>query len=275
MKKLPDLPHGLEPTWIARYLFNSMREIHDSRGIAIFSGPPGIGKTTSIEAFSISSCHVLHITASPRTRELALLRHIKEALSPHIALTSGSGTGGAYLLQQNLARDMRQFAREHGGVYVGMNSEWSKIDAEERPLYPKLTIVIDEAQYLQREAIEHLLFLNDAMGFPFPVGLIIIGNDELSLKADMDGTSQISAAMADRARISHKFYYSDIEDEDILLLLGKAGIACTDARHRLLAKLRTGHHAFSFRTVERAARLALELADGLPVAVDTIEKIHV
>lgn len=89
----------------------------------------------------------------------------------------------------------------------------------------KFSIVVDEAQYLCRDAIEILRFWNDADRTitPFPIGLAFIGNSEFVLEDNPSGQSVLSGAVRSRALFVEALSYEYVIDDDVSSFLGDCG----------------------------------------------------
>jgi len=76
------------PTSVARRMIVRMRATHERRRISIFSGPPGIGKTTAVDAFQghhPDAAAVVKIARRP-AKEVLALQHALEAIRRLAAL---------------------------------------------------------------------------------------------------------------------------------------------------------------------------------------------
>src|SRR5436305_216629 len=64
-------------TSIARRLIVRMQATHDRRRISVFSGPPGIGKTTAIDRFAATNAGSVAVVKVARrnAREVLVLQH--------------------------------------------------------------------------------------------------------------------------------------------------------------------------------------------------------
>jgi DNA transposition AAA+ family ATPase len=248
-------------TSIANTLIPRMRRTHERRRIAVFSGPPGIGKSTAIERFRADEdpcVAVVAVPPGPRTglKPVAALQLAIEALRGlDIHGDSGSRIPASYAEQRS--------------AMFNMVCRWAGIDpyrvrrANDPVEAASLTIVFDEAQNLSREAIEALRFINDAKGgfSPFPLGLIFVGNNEFILKSDRFGQSALSDAVADRALFSEAYAYSDVTDDDLILFLEARGLTAPEAL-RLTVRYFASRTNRSFRRVSDLLDELMEEAEG-------------
>lgn len=248
------------PTSVARNMLGRMRKTHEKARIAIFTGPPGIGKSTSIRALR-AECpdEVAIITIKDRNASAVLaLRHMLRALSQLI----GNGDGPSPQSESSRLAFQIQFALE-----VWRNQHFNGA---------RLTLIFDEAQNLSRGAIETLRFYNDAAGddMPFPVGLIFVGNHELSLKVDDKGQSTISAAVSSRAFYKIEFDVTKpVLEADYRLLLEDAGVmdaAAVDLIVRYFTRPRVPRDLRQLRQLIEELR---EEADDDPITVETVNSV--
>ncbi len=206
------------PTSVSRRLIARMEATHQRRRISVFSGPPGIGKTTAIDRFQADnpgSVAVIKVARRP-AKEVVVLQHSLEAVR---RLCGSSALGIPSSIWELRSYLFRAFC------------DWAGIDAvaarrgDDGPGHEgRLTLVFDEAQNLAREAIEVLRFWNDAdrCYAPFPIGIVFVGNNEFAL-AGSATESVISAAVADRALYLQTLDYDDVTDDDLRLMLDAHG----------------------------------------------------
>lgn len=236
-----------------------MRVTHERRRISIFSGPPGLGKTTAIDAFQSSSLDgvVVVKVANRPAREVVVLQHILEAFRRM--------AGDAKRAVPSSIWELRRYLRQE-------IEAWSIRGSEEPAAAPQLTFVFDEAQNLSRGAIEVLRYWNDAdrCYAPFPIGLIFVGNNEFALQSAASGESAISAAVADRALYVQTLEYVDLTDEDIDMFLKAQGLADASGRAAVIRFLRTSRTPRSLRRVIDLLEDVADLADGQPMTSSVI-----
>ena len=256
-------------TSIARRLIARMHAAHERRRIAVFAGPPGIGKTTAIDALvrEIPDHLVVVKVARRNAREVLVLQHVLDALRR----LGGSPSLHFPTSLWELRNDI------FGAVCAWAGADPAAARRAEYPLadFPRLTIIFDEAQNLAREAIESLRYWNaaDRCYAPFPLGLVFVGNNEFSLQTDLDGRSVISAAVADRALYVQTFDYSDVTDDDLRLYLEVRGILDEMALNTLIRHLNERRASRSFRRIQDLVEELTETSSGQPVTVDIVRDL--
>ena len=245
------------PTSIARRMMARMQATHDRRRISVFSGPPGIGKTTAIDAFRARQPDSVVIAKVSRrhAREVLALQHVLETVRALSGPGSDILSNSVWKLRQDLFQALCQWA---GADPIRARSG-TEPSADE---LPRLTIVFDEAQNLSRQAIDALRYWNDTdrCYSPFPLGLIFVGNSEFSLEVDNLGQSVISAAVADRALYAQAFDYDELSDDDLRLFLRAKGLVDPGAVSNILRHFRAPRAVRSLRRV-------MDLVEDLPDAV--------
>ncbi len=253
-------------TSIARRLIVRMHAAHDRRRIAVFAGPPGIGKTTAVDALNreLPNGVVVVKVARRNAREVLVLQHVLDAIRRLAGSPSVHFPSSLWELRGDIFNSICSWAGAEPAA--ARRAEYSASD------FPKLTIVFDEAQNLSREAIEALRYWNDTdrCYAPFPLGLVFVGNNEFSLQTDLDGRSVISAAVADRALYVQTFDYSDVTDDDIRLYLEAKGIVDDIALNTLIRHLNERHASRSFRRTQDLVEELIEAACGKPVNVELV-----
>lgn len=206
------------PTSVSRRLVARMEATHQRRRISVFSGPPGIGKTTAIDRFRTDNPGAVAVVKVARrpAKEVFVLQHCLEAVR-RLTGTSALGVPSSiWELRNYLLRAFCEWASIDPAA-VRRGDELAEHDG-------RLTLVFDEAQNLSREAIEVLRYWNDAdrCYAPFPIGIIFVGNSEFALSGPAT-ESVISAAVADRALYLQTLDYDDVTDEDLRLMLDAHG----------------------------------------------------
>ena len=247
----------------ARRLVTRMQATHERRRISVFSGPPGIGKTTAIDEFSRRNGEGVAIVKVARrnAREVIVLQHTLEALRRLIDSSFEHAPGSVFELRRHLFLTTCSWA--------GVDPALARRGDFDSQRFPRLTIVFDEAQNLSREAIESLRYWNDRdrCYAPFPVGLVFVGNDEFSLAGASAAESVISAAVADRALYLQSFEYDDVADDDLKLFISSKGEFEDGAVAAIVRSFRGPRSPRSFRRLGDLLDDLIELADGADITV--------
>lgn len=206
-------------TSVARRLIARMQATHERRRISVFSGPPGIGKTTAIDEFAKRNRREVVVVKVARrnAREILVLQHTLEALRRLIGSPLVHAPSSVWELRNDLFKvlctwaDIDVLSARHGEYDLAR--------------LPRMTVIFDEAQNLSREVIDTLRYWNDAdrCYAPFPLALGFVGNNEFSLAGASASDSVISAAVADRALYLQTLDYEDIADDDLALIIDAHG----------------------------------------------------
>lgn len=255
-------------TSVARRLISRLQANHERRRISVFSGPPGIGKTTAIDEFvRRRSGDVAVVKVARRNaKEVLVLQHTLEALRR----LCGSSLEHAASSLWDLRNDL------FGAICRWAGAEPAPARRGEYDLagFPRLTIVFDEAQNLSREAIDGLRYWNDGdrCYAPFPVALAFVGNNEFSLGGSTAADSVISAAVADRALYLQTFEYDDVTDDDLSLFIEARAELDAAAVAAVLRSFRTPRAPRSLRRVEDLLSELDELAHGGAVTSETVRE---
>jgi hypothetical protein len=256
-------------TSIARRLIVRMHATHERRRIAVFAGPPGIGKTTAIDALNreIPDGIVVVKVARRNAREVLVLQHVLDAIRRLAGSPSVHFPSSLWELRGDIFNAICCWAGAEPAA--ARRAEYSASD------FPKLTIVFDEAQNLSREAIEALRYWNDTdrCYAPFPLGLVFVGNNEFSLQTDLDGRSVISAAVADRALYVQTFDYSDVIDDDIRLYLEAKGIVDESALSTMARHINERRTSRSFRRIQDLVEELTDASSGESVTVGAVREL--
>lgn len=251
---------------VLRRLVTRMQRTHDRRRASFFVGPPGIGKSTAIEAFRAAQPGQVMVT-----------RVVKR------------GATGPQMLQQLLLA--LRLRREHVTRYVtNATAEVQRyVDMEigkacdgltrddDPSRFPLLTVVFDEAQRLTNGAIDALRDYNEPHYLcrgAFPLGMIFVGNNELSLQAQSGGASIIDEGMADRLLYRDRLSYDDIEREDIERYAQSLGVTDNGAVRAIVAAF-AGPFAQQ-RSFRRISDLIEELRDEAldgPITRETVKAV--
>jgi DNA transposition AAA+ family ATPase len=260
-------PERFVQTSIARRLMARLRATHERRRISIFSGPPGIGKTTAIDAFrSLHPETVVVVKVARRpAKEVLVLQHALEGFRQMAGTTKRFVPSSIWELRTYFFREI---------------CAWAGVDLDEALASPsgdedrRLTFVFDEAQNLSRAAIEVLRYWNDGdrCYAPFPLGLVFVGNNEFALRSDGREESAISAAVADRALHVQALEYDDVTDSDLEMFLQARGLADASAVGTVLRYFRTTRVPRSLRRLEDLLDDVMDLADGRPVTGPVVQE---
>lgn len=208
-------------TSVTRLMALRMKMTHDECGITVVSGPWGIGKTTSIARFAADhdgECIIIKVEPVQSKKgagPLPVLHQIAEKL---VQRYSPSTYLGKATLQWDLRRQIcALFERNVAKI------TW---DAPQR-----FTFIFDEAQYLNRQAIEMLRYWNDpdSNPLPFPVGLIFVGNNEFALEENLKGESVLSGAVRSRLMFELPLAYSHVCDDDLARFARSRGLKDSQA----------------------------------------------
>jgi DNA transposition AAA+ family ATPase len=255
-------------TSVARRIIARLRRTHERRRISIFSGPPGIGKTTAVDAFKAEAPDAVAIVkvARQNAREVLALQHTLESVRHLADLPFLHAPSSVWELRNALFGAICQWA----GADAIQARRGQYDPADFRPL----TIVFDEAQNFSRAAIDALRYWNDPdrCYAPFPVGMVFVGNSEFSLKADAEGRSPISTAVADRALYVQALEYADLTDADLEMFLRAKGLTETTAVAAVLKYFRTSRAPRSLRRVEDLLDDLFDLAEGGPVTDAVVQE---
>jgi DNA transposition AAA+ family ATPase len=249
------------PTSVARRLIARMRATHERRRISIFSGPPGIGKTTAIDEFrSLHPDNVVVAKIARRpAKEMLVLQHAIESFRRMTGAPERRIPRTIWLMRTQLFKEIC--------AWSGLDPASTRAAHAPTETEKRLTFVFDEAQNLGRGAIEVLRYWNDAdrCYAPFPVGLIFVGNNEFSLSADVGGESPISSAVADRALHIQALEYGDVTDADIEMFVAALGITERSSIDAILRFIRKSRSPRSLRRVADLIDDLKDLAEGQPL----------
>ena len=259
---------GFVATSIARRLIARMQATHERRRISVFSGPPGIGKTTAIDEFvRRRPGEVAVVKVSRRNaREVLVLQHTLEAMRRLAGSTFEHAPSSIWDLRNDL----------FGAVchWAGAEPILARRGEYDAAAFPRLTIVFDEAQNLSREAIDGLRYWNDAdrCYAPFPLALVFVGNNEFSLSGATASESVISAAVADRALYLQTFDYDDVTDDDLALFIDARRDLDANALAAVVRSFRTPRALRSLRRVGDLLDDLDEIAGSAAISVETVRQ---
>lgn len=251
-------------TSIYRVMRVMLEETHDERGISVLSGPPGIGKTTAIDAFAgdyEAQCLVVKAMANSHSRGMtpvAAMQAIIDSFWQQWGIPQYYSRGPSI---PHLNRDIRNILSNHYGPD----------DVE----YGRLTIIFDEAQYLSRAAIEMLRYWNDPdrTTMPFQIGLVFVGNNEFALAASNGGASILSDAVRDRLLYSEQLGHANLSDDDMAKVAATRGLTDIGAVKAILAHLSAARIKRSLRQLDRLIVKCTRFANGAPVTAALVTQV--
>jgi hypothetical protein len=247
-------------TSLARRLLARMQDTHERRRISVFSGPPGVGKTTTIDEFvRRRPAEAIVVKVSRRNAgEILVMQHTLEALSP----LTGCSPRPSHMTIWSLRRRVFDATL----AWAGGDAAVVPAEGRGRDQLPRRTVIFDEAQNLSREVIEALRYWNDGdrCYAPVPLGLIFVGNSEFSL-AGAPTESVISAAVADRALYLQTFDYDDVSDQDLELMMAAHGGFERCAVAEILQSIRVLRSPRSFRRLSDLLYELKQLTNGRSV----------
>lgn len=236
--------------------------LHRSRRIGIFIGPPGTGKSTAIHAFAARYLQNVVVITLNRKKigSRDILRLMVQAIW-RLRGHNGSVNQQPHMIAQQLRFELTQW-------HYDMRRQFDEAN-------PRLTFIFDEAQYLAREAMDELRYWNDQpdSSVPVKIGLIFVGNHELSLKVDDDGKTVISRAVGDRARFIESMDYSEITNDDLALFAHSRGVDDAEAVTAIVRHFSTPRAQRSLRRVGDFIDDITEFAAGQPVTAEIIRSM--
>jgi len=250
------------PTRILQHMVPRMQRTHDRRRASFFVGPPGIGKSTAIAAFKAANpgnVMVTRITKRGVTGPQALQSML-------LALRERQGTTTRYVTNAT-SEVQRYIAIEIEKAGNGLRRD------QDEALFPKLTIVFDEAQRLTNGAIDALRDWNEPHYFcagTFPIGMIFVGNNELSLEAGRGGTSILDEGMQDRLLYRERLTYEHVDRQDIEAFSRSHGINDEGAVRAIGAAFASAKSQRSFRRLADFLVTVVDEADGGPITRETV-----
>nr|WP_277991046.1 ATP-binding protein [Sphingomonas panni] len=239
-----------------------MQDTHARRRASFFVGPPGIGKSTAINAFAaanpgkvmVEKINKRGVTGRQALQTLLLaLRQLSDREGNHVSNATGE-------VQRQIAVEIERLS---GGYRRDDHPE----------LFPKLTIVLDEAQRLTNNAIDALRDWNEPHYFcagTFPIGMIFVGNNELSLEAGKGGTSILDEGMQDRLLYRKRLTYNDVERADIERFCRVEGIDDDGAVGAIATAFAQQNAQRSFRRLSDFIVTVQRQAGADPVTRDTV-----
>lgn len=257
-------------TSVARTLASMLQETHEDRAMSVITGPWGIGKTTIVNKFQRDNplCFLVVKVAPgarhPTASAVAIMQSVVEAAQTMIfgerrAVHLGSSLNPLRVLfSQVMAR--HPYWLDYADDPAGM---------------PPFTIIFDEAQFISRQAMEVIRYMNDPdRGMaPFPIGLFFVGNPELSLSDAGGGQSVISGAVRSRSAYIESLKYSDLSDADLAQFLQSRGISDPAALNELVRYFGQPRVPTDLRAVQRLAIRCSRRAGDQPVTAAIVRSI--
>jgi hypothetical protein len=253
-------------TSVYQRLISRMEKTHRARRASIFVGPPGIGKSTAITAFKMAypdNVLVIRVMRRGVTKTQVL-----EQL--WLALRARTGREMTYATTS--------FARTQHNVDVEIERAGNGLRRdEELKNFPLLTVVFDEAQRLTNDAIDVLRDYNEphySCRGTFPLGMIFVGNNELSLSPSDNGKSIIDIGMADRLKFADRLGYDDVEKDDVRRFVKAHGVDNESAVEAIVRFFFSGDG--QQRSFRKIADLIDELRDEAldePITAETVAAV--
>ncbi|WP_380940107.1 AAA family ATPase [Sphingomonas floccifaciens] len=242
-----------------------MQRTHDRRRASFFVGPPGIGKSTAVAAFKAANPDGVMVTRINK-RGVTGPQALQSML---LALRQLSGRETRYVT--NATSEVQRY------IAIEIQNAAGHLGKHSLPAtYPKLTIVFDEAQRLTNGAIDALRDWNEPHGFcagHFPIGLIFVGNNELSLEAKGSGMSILDEGMQDRLLYRERFSYDDVEREDVERFVRAWGITDEGAIDAIGSAFGSQNAQRSFRRLADFLDEVRDQSGGNPVTREVVRTV--
>jgi type II secretory pathway predicted ATPase ExeA len=254
---------GLVPTSIIQNMDSRFEVCHVRQRPGIFTGPPGMGKTTAIKKFAARYPNEVAVITLNKKRTGPRLV-LQQAVAAVRRLTGNNIDGYIYLEAFQVANQLR-----HELHYWLLQQDFLPDPSK------RLTLIFDEAQYLSREALDELRYWNDQPddGVPIKLGLIFVGNHELSLRVDDEGKTVISRAVGDRARFIEAFDYSDLTNDDLAMFIRSRSVENPEAVTAIVRHFSVPRAVRSLRRVgDFIDDVALE-AGGGPITPEIVNSM--
>ena len=253
------------PTRIFTQMVPRMQRTHERRRASFFVGPPGIGKSTAIAAFADMNPGAVMVTRITK-RGVTGPQALQSLL---LALRQRAGQETRYVT--NATSEVQRY------IAIEIEKAGDGRRRDEAPdLFPKLTIVFDEAQRLTNGAIDALRDWNEPHYFcagSFPIGMIFVGNNELSLETGRGGTSILDEGMQDRLLYRERLTYEDVDRSDMEDFARSRGIADDGAVNAIGAAFAGPHTQRSFRRLADFIDLLLDEAGDEPLTRETVRTV--
>lgn len=254
-------------TSVAKTMLSRMSLTHEECGISVISGPWGIGKTTAIDAFAASheyQCAVVKVEPGANRRG-ATVGRVLQCVVESLRRMNGDLLGTQL---SNSTWTLRQMVHTKLVEVFG---------AEElsRGLLPRFTFILDEAQYLSKEAIELLRFWNDRdrTSTPFPVGLIFVGNNEFAMGESLGNESVLSGAVRSRLLFEVPLGYEHVGDTDLTLFAQSRGVVDPSALRDFVDYFSQPRVRRDLRNAERLLTACRRQAGDVKIGHAVVRKI--
>ena len=255
-------------TTVTRLMRANMIETHEETGIAVISGPWGIGKTTAIDAFAADYeryCAIVKIEPAS-TRRGVTSGKVMQATIEALRAKTGRPVGTQL---SNATWTLRQMI--HTMLFEIHSNQESPGRQQKKPQF---TFIFDEAQHLSKEAIELLRYWNDRdrPTTPFPVGLIFVGNNEFAMAESAAGESVLSGAVRSRLTCEMPLARAHISDADITHFAQSRGITDSDAIKEFVAFCGLPKVDRCLRTADRILGKIRDYADDRPITEQIVRE---
>ena len=241
-------------TSISRAILSRLDRVHRRRKIGIYAGPPGIGKTITLEQFRAEHTGRVAITTllpGPKGG-------VGAVMAGHLMLKAIGAVVGMGWGEVRPVGRMDLTSALHNAI-----CDWAEVPVDKRRRggkvqeVPPLTMVFDEAQYISKDALEFLRHIFDAKTShtPVKVSMFFIGNAEFSLAPLASGNNVFSDSFGDRCFEPETWNYDHVTDDDLRLVADQLCQIDSDGLEYVLA-----HFA---RRRDRSFRRLTELLDEL------------
>lgn len=268
----PSKPAEYVATSISRSIIARLERVHRLRGIRVYSGPPGIGKTTALRLFAqqhLGAVAVVTVPPGPKGG-------VGVVMAGHLIVEAIYKTLGR-IAPGGLATNRIEQRSE---LFQAI-CDWANVPVNERRRglsgydTAPLTIIFDEAQNLSREAIEMLRYLNDGdTGYsPVTVGLAFLGNNEFSLAVNADGGCVLTDAVRDRAGPPELLTYDHVTDDDISLFIDSRCAIADDALSLVVRYFARRPDRSIRRVADVVAELVDEAGDETPITTTHVAAV--
>lgn len=260
----PSKPAEYVATSISRSIIARLDRVHRLRGIRVYSGPPGIGKTTALRLFAREHCgDVAVVTVPPGPKG-----GVGVVMAGHLIVEAIYKATGRNVVPSLATNRIEQRTELFQAI-----CDWANVPVSERRRglsgfdCSPLTIIFDEAQNLSREAIEMLRYLNDGdTGYsPVTIGLAFLGNNEFSLAVNADGGCVLTDAVRDRAGPPELLTYDHVTDDDISLFIDSRCEIADDALSLVVRYFARRPDRSIRRVADVVAELVDEAGDETPI----------